>query len=199
MLRQAAVRIRILDVEPLALMNAALCLTELEPGELLVALTVGRRRSVLCLFSEQGPVVARYLDAGAEQITGRLRQTFGLSADAALSLAARLSAADLPRAEEACLETLGTMAEAIHLSLAFYRSEYDREALPRYTLGGWVGLPPLGRWLAERLALDAPFEIMDPLQALPATTRTGGREAPTGATPPGSEFLLAFGLALRGL
>jgi len=34
-----------------------------------VLVTVGRRRSVLCLYSERGPVVARYLDTGAERVS----------------------------------------------------------------------------------------------------------------------------------
>ena len=51
-------------------------------------------------------------------------------------------------------------------SLTFYRTEYDRESLPRYALGGWADIPYIGRWLGDRLGLSAPFEIMDPLQAV---------------------------------
>ena len=72
-------KVRSLDVEPLALLNGALHLTGLDPGELLLLLTVGRQSSVLCLFSEQGPVVARYLDVGAESFTEQLRVTFEVS------------------------------------------------------------------------------------------------------------------------
>src|SRR5262245_31123755 len=69
LLQQAAVNVHMIDVEPLALLNGALQLTSLEAGELLVLLNVGRQTSVLCLYSEQGPVVARYLELGAENFT----------------------------------------------------------------------------------------------------------------------------------
>ena len=82
LLELAAVDVQILDVEPLALLNGAMHLTALDHGELLVLLTVGRLRSVLCLYSEQGPVVARYLSAGAETFLDQLRMSFDWNEDA---------------------------------------------------------------------------------------------------------------------
>ena len=102
LLQQASVNVRILDVEPLALLNGALHLTGLDPGELLVLLTVGRQTSVLCLFSEQGPVVARYLDVGAESFTEQLRVTFEVSPYSTQPFVQNLAAAEVPRAEAAC-------------------------------------------------------------------------------------------------
>ncbi len=195
LLQQAAVKVKILDVEALALLNGALRLTALERGELLVVLAVGRKRTVLCLFSEHGPVVARYLEIGAEELTTRLQLALGASIYSAEHVVRPLSPDELARAEEACREVVGRMAEDIRLSLAFYRSEYDRESLPRYALGGWTGLPQIARWLADRQGLDSPFELMDPLQAVEMKTPP----SPTEAVPPGSQFLQAFGLALRGL
>ena len=51
------------------------------------------------------------------------------------------------------------------------------------------------RWLADRLGLSAPFEVMDPLQAIEVRAAQIG-DVPR---PAGSQFLQAFGLALRGL
>src|SRR5207244_4280839 len=76
-----------------------------------------------------------------------------------------IAPAEAPKAEAACREVVERMAEDIRLSLTFYRTEYDRESLPRYALGGWADIPYIGRWLADRLGLSAPFEIMDPLHA----------------------------------
>ena len=157
LLQQAAVEVRILDVEPLALLNGAIHLTGLEVGELLVLLTIGRRTSVLCLFSEQGPVVARYFEVGAETFSEQLRLVFGLSAYSTKDFARTLPAADVPRAESACREIVERMAEDIRLSLTFYRTEYDRESLPRYAIAGSVDLPHLSRWEADRLGLGAPL------------------------------------------
>jgi len=195
LLEQAAVKVKIIDVEPLALLNGALHLTGLDPGELLTVLCIGLQRSVLCLFSEQCPVVTRYLETGAEDFAERLRIGFGISPPSIDQFVRTLSAQDLPRAEAVCRPVVARMAEEIRLSLAFCRSEYDRESLPRYALGGWVGLPQVGRWLADQLGLEAPFELMDPLKAV----EVKAPRSEVMAELPGPEFLQAFGLALRGL
>jgi type IV pilus assembly protein PilM len=194
LLRQAAVNLQVMDIEPLAILNGALHLTGLDPGELLVVVDIGRLSSVLCIYSEQGPVVARYLEVGAEAFTEQLRVAFQLSPYSTEGFARTIDAAEAPRAELACREIIDRMAEDIRLSLTFYRTEYDRESLPRYALGGWADLPLVGRWLADRLGLNAPFELMDPLKAVeiraPQTPEEGRL---------GTQYLHAFGLALRGL
>jgi type IV pilus assembly protein PilM len=195
LLEQSAVRVKVMDIEPLALLNGALHLTGLESGELIVAVTIGRQSTALCLFSELGPVVARYLEIGAEHFTERLRMVFGAAPYAADEFARDLSPSDLPQAEEACRAIIDRIAEDIRLSLAFYRSEYDRDGLPRYVLAGWSGLPQIGRWLADRIVLSAPFEVMNPFQAVEVNTQRSEFEA----EPAGPQFLQAFGLALRGL
>ena len=195
LLQQAAVNVQMIDVEPLALLNGALHLTGLEAGELLVLLTVGRNSSVLCLFSEQGPVVARYLEVGAESFSEHLRVTFGLSPYSTENFIRTLPGSEVGRAEAACREIVDRIAEDIRLSLTFYRTEYDRESLPRYAYGGWTDLPQLSRWIADRLGLGAPLELLDPFKALDLK---GGPPA-TDARAQGPQFLQAFGLALRGL
>jgi type IV pilus assembly protein PilM len=195
LLRQAAVDVKILDVEPLALLNGAIHLTALEPGELLVLLTVGERTSVLCLFSEQGPVVARYLDVGAETFLDQLRSIFPASTGSAKDLVSAIPAAEIAKGEAACREIVDRMAEDIRLSLTFYRTEYDRESLPRYAIGGSLDLPYIGRWVADRLGLGAPLEILDPFKAIDVKVRQSGADM-TGSGP---RFLQAFGLALRGV
>ena len=195
LLKRASVNVQILDVEPLAILNGALHLTELEPGELLVVLNIGRQNSVLCLFSEKGPVVARYLEVGAEVFTEQIRVAFQLSPFSTESFTRTISPAEAPKAEAACREVVERMAEDIRLSLTFYRTEYDRESFPRYALAGWTDIPYIGRWLGDRLGLSAPFEIMDPFQAVDVRAPQIG-DIPR---PPGPQFLQAFGLALRGL
>lgn len=193
LLQQASVNVRILDVEPLALLNGALHLIGLDTGELLVLLTVGRRQSVLCVFSEQGPVVARYLNIGAENFAEQVSAALGPSATKDFGKA--LSAPEVVKAEAASRQLVERMAEDIRLSLAFYRTEYDRESLPRYAIGGAVLLPNIPRWVADRLGLGAPLETMDPLRAV----EVRAPETPAQASANGPQFLQAFGLALRGL
>ena len=195
LLQQAAVNVQTMDVEPLALLNGALHLTGLELGELLVLLNVGRNSSVLCLFSEQGPVVARYLEVGAESFSEALRVTFGLSPYSTESFIRTLPSSETGRAEAACREIVDRIAEDIRLSLTFYRTEYDRDSLPRYAFGGWTDLPQVNRWISDRLGIGAPLELMDPFKAVevkgtPVTPETRAQ---------GPQFLQAFGLALRGL
>ena len=195
LLQQAAVNVRMLDVEPLALLNAAIHLTGLDAGELLVLLTLGRHTSVLCLFSEQGPVVARYLDVGAETFFERLRLVFEPAAFSTKDFARALPAAEVPRAEAACREIVDRMVEDVRLSLTFYRTEYDRDSLPRYAIGGWIDLPHIIRWVTDRLGLGAPLEVMDPFKAV----EVKAPQTSADLTASGPQFLQAFGLALRGL
>src|SRR6266481_3866062 len=166
LLKQASVNVQVLDIEPLAILNGALHLTGMETGELLVVVNIGRQNSVLCLFSEQGPVVARYLDVGAESFSEQLRAVFPLSVYSTKDFARTIPAAEVPKAEAACRELVERMAEDVRLSLTFYRTEYDRESLPRYALGGSVNLPYIGRWVADRLGLGAPLELMDPFSSV---------------------------------
>jgi len=195
LLQQAAVNLRMLDVEPLALLNAAIHLTGLDAGELLVLLTLGRHTSVLCLFSEQGPVVARYLDVGAETFFERLRLVFEPAVHSTKDFARALPAAEVPRAEAACREIVDRMVEDVRLSLTFYRTEYDRDSLPRYAIGGWIDLPHIIRWVTDRLGLGAPLEVMDPFKAV----EVKAPQTSADLTASGPQFLQAFGLALRGL
>ena len=83
----------------------------------------------------------------------------------------------------------------IRLSLTFYRTEYDRESLPRYAFGGWTDLPQVSRWIADRLGIGAPLELMDPFKAVEVRGTPGAPEM----RAQGPQFLQAFGLALRGL
>jgi Tfp pilus assembly PilM family ATPase len=195
LLRQAAVDVQVLDVEPLALLNAAIRLTELDSGELLVLLTVGHQTSVLCLWSERGPVVARYLNIGASAFAEPLRLGLGRSDASTRELARALSPQDIAKAEAACRELVERIADDVRLSLTFYRTEYDRESLPRYGIGGSLDLPYLGRWVADRLGLGAPPELLDPFKAVDVLAPPTGDEL----LESGPEFLQAFGLALRGV
>jgi Tfp pilus assembly PilM family ATPase len=195
LLQQASVTVRMLDVEPLALLNGAIRLTALDAGELLVLLTVGRQSSVLCVFSEQGPVVARYLEVGAEHFAEQLRLAFGVSPGSVRDFARSLPAQELPKANAACRALVERIAEDVRLSLTFYRTEYDRESLPRYAIGGSVDPPYIGRWVADRLGLGAPLELMDPFKAVDVKTR----QTTADVAASGPQFLQAFGLALRGL
>ncbi len=192
---QAAVPLRALDVEALALLNGAIALMGLEPGELLVLLTVGTRSSVLCLYSDHGPVVARYLDAGADALLEGVRRAFDLPPHAARELARKLPASDLGRAEAACRPTIDRMVEEVRLSLTFYRTEYDRDSTPRYAIAGHVEPSAMNRWVADRLGLGAPLELMDPLRALDVA----GPPLTGEVVQAGPQFLGAFGLGLRGL
>lgn len=195
LLQQAAVNVQTMDVEPLALLNGALHLTGLEVGELLVLLNMGRNSSVLCLFSEQGPVVARYLEVGAESFSEQMRVAFGLSPYSTESFIRTLPSTEVGRVEAACRDIVDRIAEDIRLSLTFYRTEYDRESLPRYAFGGWTDLPQVSRWIADRLGLGGPMELMDPFKAVDIKSPQSTPEI----RALGPQFLQAFGLALRGI
>ena len=175
-----------LDVEALAVLNATLHLARLDPRELLVTLDLREERAILCLLSERGPVVVRYLEVGGHP---------DVAAPAARApLTAPGEDVDAGQAGEAYRGTVRRIADEIRTSLAFYRSEYDRESLPRYLLSGWLPVRQLNRWLTDELRLESPFEVIDPFRAAPMTAAQGATDASAGP-----EFVQAFGLALRAL
>jgi type IV pilus assembly protein PilM len=176
LLEQAAVKLRNLDVEALALFNAVLHLGKFNARELVVALDLARDRTILCLLSDRGPVVVRYLDVGAAAIAETPEDT------------------DTGPATQPSRDAIRRIADEIRLSLSFYRSEYDRESLPRYLLSGCLRARRLNRWLTDELRLDSPFEVLDPFQAVRVTAPRGHAEESAGP-----EFVQAFGLALRAL
>jgi Tfp pilus assembly PilM family ATPase len=186
--------LRTLDVEALAVLNAVLHIGRLDPRELLVALDLGEERAVLCLLSERGPVVVRYLDVGASAIVEGLRRAGAAVPDARVPLKTSGEDADAGPVAEACRGVTRRIADEIRTSLAFYRSEYDRESLPRYLLSGWLRVGRLNRWLTDELRLESPFEVIDPFQAVRVTAAQGETDESAGP-----EFVQAFGLALRAL
>ena len=188
LLEQASVMLEALDIDALAAMNAVQHLSRIESSELVVALLVADERSLLCLRSERGPVVVRYLDAGAAALIGALQKA-GLPVPAP---GATTPPPDGERTASACREIVRQMADEIRKSLAFYRSEYDHDALPRYVLAGWLRLPHFNRWLTEALHLQSPFEVADPFQAVPVNASPADT-----MNLAGPEFVQAFGLALR--
>src|SRR5436190_16736548 len=169
LLERAAVKLRTLDVEALAVLNATLHLARLEPRELLVTLDLREERAILCLLSERGPVVVRYLEVGASATVERLRHADVAAPAARAPLTAPGEDVDAGQAGEAYRGTVRRIADEIRTSLAFYRSEYDRESLPRYLLSGWLPVRQLNRWLTDALRLESPFEVIDPFQAAPMT------------------------------
>src|SRR3989475_10647681 len=134
LLERAAVKLRTLDVEALAVLNATLHLARLDPRELLVTLGVREERAILCLLSERGPVVVRYLEVG------------GHADVAAPAAGAPLTApgedVDAGQAVETYRGTVRRIAGEIRTSLAFYRSGFDRGSLPRHP---WCGVVPVRR------------------------------------------------------
>ncbi len=194
LLEQAAVKVRTLEVEALAVLNAVLHLGRLEPRELLVALDLGEERAVLCLLSKQGPVVVRHLDVGASAIVEQLRRAGVAVPNGRAPLETPREDVDAGPVAEACRGVVRRIADEIRSSLAFYRSEYDRESLPRYLLSGWLRVPRLNRWLTDELRLESPFEVIDPFRAVRVTAAQGETDESAGP-----EFVQAFGLALRAL
>ena len=193
LLEQAAVKLRTLDVEALALMNGALHVAKVEAGELLVMLNLWDERAILCLRSDRGPLIVRHLDVGAAALIDRVRKA-GVPVATATGTRLATQEIDGAKAFDACHDIVQRVAEEIRRSLSFYRSEYDRDARPRYMLGGWLRLRQWNRWLTDELGLESPFEVLDPFQAAQlAAPRTDVDESA------GSEFLQAFGLALRAL
>ena len=95
----------------------------------------------------------------------------------------------------ASAETGGRSRAGVKVERRSLRRLELHSSLPRYALGGSVNLPYIGRWVADRLGLGAPLELMDPFSSVEVKAPQASAELAAS----GPEFLQAFGLALRGL
>src|SRR5439155_7067311 len=127
----------------------------LEPRAWAVGLGVGEGGSVLGLLSKQRTVVVPHLDAGASAIVEPLRRAGVAAPNGRAPLETPREDADAGPVAEACRGVVHRIADAFRMSLWFYRSEYERESLPRYLLSGWLRVPRLNRWLTDELGLQS--------------------------------------------
>lgn len=186
----------IVDAAPLALTNA-LSLGVEKDSEPRVMLDFGHEGSYFTVYQRGAPYFSRRIEYGGTSVTRAISRALAISETEADEWKLEAGSDDPnmhvdwnDREMQAVTASLaGELADELRRSLAFYRTMASLpEPLSLWISGGTARLPGLAAKLSE--ALEIPTLLFDPLDQLGAQHRIGNASG-------GTQFALAYGLALR--
>ncbi len=193
LLHEANVDPVLVDVNPLAIMNAFLFNEEIGGDEWIILLDVGDRNTTLCIYSETGQYFVRNLMISGSDFTRDIQRKLGLPyGDAERCKRGELMAPEgksgFGRLTEIVRPSLDALIKEVRRSLTYYENQARTKGFSQIVLtGGSVLMEGFPEYLGENLGL--PIKVLDPFKEI----ETGGISIPG----PASQFALAVGLALR--
>lgn len=190
LLREIPIDPQIIDVNPLALVNAVLFNEEIERDEFVVLMDIGDKNTTLSVYSEEGQYFVRNIMISGNDFTDDIMKGNGLS---------YTDAERFKRSEDsvALIETikpsLDNLVREVRRSLTFYENQAKIKGFSKIFLtGGSAPLKGLDGHLSTELGL--PVEILNPFRKINV-------EKASLLTPFGDDLCklaLAVGLATRG-
>jgi type IV pilus assembly protein PilM len=193
LLHQANIDPVLVDVNPLAVMNAFLFNEEIEDHECIIVLDVGDRNTTLCLYSEKDPYFVRNLMISGNDFSRDIQRKLALPyGDVERYKRGEII---LPEEEEISRglvdlirPSLDALIKEIRRSLTYYENQAKTRGFSQIVLtGGSAQIEGLAQYLGNHLGL--PVRILDPFKEIET------RDVPIPG--PASQFSLAVGLALR--
>ena len=193
LLHEANIDPVLVDVNPLAVMNAFLFNEEIGDDQSIIVLDVGDRNTTLCIYSETEPYFVRNLMISGNDLTRDIQRKLGLPYGDAEQykrgeMAFPEGAGDSANLIEIVRPSLDALIKEVRRSLTYYENQTKTSGFSRIVLtGGCAHVEGLAQYLGGNLGL--PVEILDPFKEI----ETGDVSLPG----PPSQFALAVGLALR--
>jgi type IV pilus assembly protein PilM len=193
MLHEADIDPVLVDVNPLAVMNAFLFNEEVGHDEWIIVLDIGDRNTTLCIYSEIGQYFVRNLMISGHDFTRDIQRKLALPyGEAEQYKRCDLISSDSGKASESVIEIIRPSVDAlmkeVRRSLTYYENQTRTKGFSQIILtGGSAHTEGLADYFGQNLGL--PTKIFDPF-----------RQIETGKVPlpgPVSQFALAVGLALR--
>jgi len=190
LLREIPLDPQIVDVNPLALVNAVLFNEDIEKDEFVVLIDVGDKNTTLSIYSEEGQYFVRNIMISGNDFTDDIMRGNGISyADAERFKKNE----DSPDLIEIIKPSLDNLIREVRRSLTFYENQAKIKGFSKIVLtGGSSPLNGLDRYLSAELGL--PVRILDPFRKI--DVEDASLLAPFGRGV--SSLALAVGLALRG-
>ncbi len=193
MLHQANITPVLVDVNPLAVMNAFLFNEEVGEDECISVLDVGGRNTTLCIYSETGQYFVRNLMISGNDFTRDIQRNLVLPYDEA----ERYKRGEMPSPKgggasgslvEIIRPSLDALLKEVRRSLTYYENQTRTKGFSQIVLtGGSAQIEGFAEYLEEDLGL--PVRVLDPFKRI---------ESRNVSLPgPASQFALAVGLALR--
>ncbi len=193
LLHQADIDPVLVDVNPLAVMNAFLFNEKIGDGQSIIVLDVGDRNTTLCIYSETDPYFVRNLMVSGNDFTRDLQRRLALP----YGDAERYKRGELlfPEKEgvpgklvEIIRPSLDALTKEVRRSLTYYENQTKTRGFSQIVLtGGGAQMEGFADYLGRDLGL--PVKALDPFTQV----ETGEVSLPG----PASQFALALGLALR--
>lgn len=183
----------LVDVNPLAVMNAFLFNQDIEDEECIIVLDVGDRNTTLCIYSPTAPYFVRNLMISGSDFTRDIQRRLALPyGDAERYKRGEIIFPDEKGEPERVIDiirpSLDALTKEVRRSLTYYENQTKTRGFSQIVLtGGSAQLEGFAEHLGRDLGL--PVKLLDPFV-----------QVETGAvSPPGRacQFALAFGLALR--
>jgi len=191
LLHQADIEPALVDINPLAVMNALLFNDEIGGGRCTIVLDVGDRNTTLSIYSETDQYFVRNLMVSGSDFTRDIQQRLGLP----YRDAERYKQGELVFGEkepdkliEIIRPSLDTLIKEVRRSLTYYENQTKTTGFGQIILtGGGAEMEGFPEYLGGDLGL--PVKVFDPFKQV-EVRQVGIPRAP-------SQFALAFGLALR--
>jgi type IV pilus assembly protein PilM len=183
----------LVDINPLAVMNAFLFNEEGVDDQCIILLDVGEHNTTLCIYSEQDQYFVRNLMISGNDFTRDLQRRLGLpSGDVERYKRGEIILGEKndtsPKLVEIIRPSLDALIKEVRRSLTYYENQTRTRGFSQIVLtGGSVQMEGFAEYLGQNLGL--PVRILDPFKEIDM-----GEVSIPG---PPSQFALAVGLALR--
>jgi type IV pilus assembly protein PilM len=193
MLHRANIEPVLVDLNPLAVMNAFLFSEQTAENQSIILLDVGDRNTTLCIYSNNDPYFVRNLMISGNDFTRDIQRKLALSyADAEkVKRGGPLPSQkrdESPRPIDVVRPSLEALAKEIRRSLTYYENQTKSGGFGQIVMtGGSAQMDGFAEYLGEDLGL--PVRVFDPF------TQVENRDIALPGPP--SQFTLALGLALR--
>jgi type IV pilus assembly protein PilM len=190
LLREIPIDPQIIDVNPLALVNAVLFNEEIERDEFVVLMDIGDKNTTLSVYSEEGQYFVRNIMISGNDFTDDIMKGNGVSYADAEKFKRDEDSVGLIETIKPSLENL---VREVRRSLTFYENQAKIKGYSKIFLtGGSAPLKGLDGYLSTELGL--PVEILNPFRKI--NVQQASLLSPFGNDL--CKLALAVGLAIRG-
>ncbi len=186
----------VVDIEPLANMNAYLQFNELPDEGVNVMLNVGARRTGVTVVGRKDQFFTREIPVGGWHFTEQIMKDFGVKYDVAEEAKKRDGLKpDLPRQQQeggglrfASKTALDRFGDEINRTLRYYVKETGQSMFQKFVVvGGGAALGEVEEYLQKKF--NVAVEAFDPFSRMDVSTGNGGGHP--------AQYSAAVGLAIR--
>ncbi|UCD72177.1 MAG: type IV pilus assembly protein PilM [Syntrophobacterales bacterium] len=189
LLREIPIEPQVIDVNPLALVNAVVFNEEIERNEFVVLMDIGDKNTTLSIYGVEGQYFVRNIMISGNDFTDDIMKGNGLSYTDAESFKKSQDSTGLI---ETIKPSLDNLVREVRRSLTFYENQAKIKGFSTIILtGGSATLTGLDGYLSSELGL--PVEILNPFRKIDV-------EQPSMLVPFENDLCklaLAVGLAIR--